>query len=153
MKRAAVGSVALGLLLVFCDAAGPHEKIRMTKAIRDVRSAAKALEAFRRQHDGYPRVADWAPVAGQLAREGFWPVAVATDPWGQPYEYHSNGSGGNGLAGRYELRSCGRDRRCNYGQRGGPFDPLRYDLDVVIRNGDWISWPESGFFRQRMHVD
>lgn len=152
MKRVVV-TAGLVMLLACCHAGYTHEKIRMTRAIRDVRSAAKALERFRKQYGGYPRSATWPPVASELAREGFWPVGVASDPWGEHYEYHSLGPVSNGLSKSYELRSCGQDRRCNYMERSGPFDPRRYDLDVVIRNGNWISWPDSEFFRQRMHAD
>ncbi|RMG56254.1 MAG: hypothetical protein D6723_00695 [Acidobacteria bacterium] len=93
-----------------------REKIRRTQA--DLLEVARALEAYRRDHEGYPQVADFASLIDVLLPQYLHRI-IREDYWHQSYHYTVRRQG-------YQLRSWGPDRK-----RGS-------DDDIIVENGQLV---------------
>lgn len=108
--------VILGILgaLIVPNVVSKPEEARVAKAKADIRAIATALEFYRMDNSNYPSTEQGLsalvtepsgyPEARKWNPEGYLDK-VPVDPWGEPYQYTSEGSH------KFDVYSFGADRK------------------------------------------
>jgi hypothetical protein len=92
------------------------EKVKRTQA--DLREVAQSLDAYKRDHESYPQVPNFAALIDALMPRYLHRV-VREDFWHQSYVYNPTAHG-------YRILSPGADGQPGTGD------------DIIIQNGEWI---------------
>ncbi|HEV8630160.1 MAG TPA: type II secretion system protein GspG [Thermoanaerobaculia bacterium] len=137
---AVAGIVAALIIPNFLDAL---QKAKQKRTVGDLRTIATTLESYRQQNDTYPAARGAAELGPLLAGQGF--PGKLKDGWQHELRYTCL-SPAEARCASYELASPGRDGAYEHppgGYTPGPFAPTDYDRDLVMRDGDFVRWPQA----------
>lgn len=152
-SRRRTAFLATGLLLLLALEAvvlialpdfGSLEGAKQTRTMSDLRSAMTAVEAYATRGGSYPSSAPMDDLAKELE-----PVLIArlprADAWGHPIRYESwKANDASAGPDSYLLASPGKDGAWQVDPRTVAPGPTRgTKADIVIRNGDFVSYPEG----------
>jgi Type II secretion system (T2SS), protein G len=119
---------ALALTLAAAALAAESVELRHTKA--NLRTLAKAAEAYFGNHGEYPQAKTLEELKATLAPKD----VPMTDGWGTPFAYRSS----RGRSGHYRFVSAGPDRK---------FDPTSLDLGKRPSKSDDIIYADVELIR------
>ncbi len=113
---------------------------RQKRTMADMRTVATAMEAFRVDHDAYPKTDGWsdcADLAGQLAPE-YLKELPATDGWGFALRCWSDGQ-------HYRVVSQGKDGQPDQDWSGEIEESptSSFESDIVFVDGQFLVYPKG----------
>jgi len=151
----AVAILGIGAAIVIPNFLDATQKAKQKRTMAEMRSAETAIMSYYGDKESYPEgtASELAPL---LAPYGYSGKLV--DGWEHPLRYtclagaesepsaEGEASPAEKKCGSFELASPGRDGKFEnepgqYAQ--GTFEPTAYDDDIVVRDGNFLRWPQK----------
>jgi general secretion pathway protein G len=111
------------------------QRARQTRSMADLKTIARAVSLYEQDSTGFP--VETSLVSAENLRsslQGYMGDFKATDGWGRPFMYISNGRD-------YTLISYALDGVASLPYTTGPIH--RLEEDIVMSNGVFVQWPEG----------
>jgi len=117
---------------------------KQTRTVTNMNAIANGLEAYHRDHNGYPPGETIYAAANAISPKYAGDISQR-DGWGEPFHY-SGLHCGSDVCSDYVLASGGRNNELEDGLANYSFkrEPTHgYDSDIVMRNGVWMMQPSA----------
>jgi len=111
------------------------QRARQTRSMADLKTIARAVSLYEQDSTGFPVETSLVSVENlRSSLQGYMGDFKATDGWGRPFMYISNGRD-------YTLISYALDGVASLPYTIGPIH--RLEEDIVMSNGVFVQWPEG----------